>query len=101
MYTIRVAMESVARLKAHIQLRGSAVSRPSPRLRATRGKATIILSKGDFTQTVDSVKAFTVCHVFSFAERPVASDSVARVKGALQRLNLQQSKVYISLNTRI
>jgi hypothetical protein len=36
MYMLRVAMETVALLKAHIQLRGAALSRQSPSLGATR-----------------------------------------------------------------
>jgi hypothetical protein len=46
-----------------------------------RGKATIIQSTGDFTQTVARVKALTAYHVFSVAGRPVAGDSLDRVKG--------------------
>jgi hypothetical protein len=63
-----------------MQLRGSAVSRSSS---DKRGKATVILSTGDFTQAVDRVKALIPCHVFSVARRPVAGDSVVRVKAGL------------------
>jgi len=47
------------------------------------GKATVILSNGDFTQTVDRVKALIACHVFFVAGKPVAGDSVAYMKGTL------------------
>jgi hypothetical protein len=47
-----------------------------------RGKATVILQTGEFTKTIDLVKALTVCHVFSAADRPVAGDYDAHVKGA-------------------
>ena len=56
---------------------------PSVCLRAKKKeKATVILSPGDFKQTVDRVKALTVCHVFSVASRAVAVDFAARLKGA-------------------
>jgi hypothetical protein len=45
------------------------------------GKETVILSTGDFTQTVDLVKVLIAC--FSVAGRPVAGDSVDRVKAAM------------------
>lgn len=49
------------------------------------GKATVILSNGDFTQTVDRVKALIACHVFFVAGKPVAGGSVTCVKGTLDR----------------
>lgn len=65
-------MQTVAALKAYIQLRGSAVSRQSPCLRATReGRR----QSGDFTHCL-------LYTVFSVAGRPVAGDTVARVRGA-------------------
>jgi hypothetical protein len=78
-------MDTVARLKAHIPLSGCPVFRQSVCLRAKKKeKTTLILSPGDFKQTVDRVEALTVCHVFSVASRPVAGDFATRVKGAQQ-----------------
>jgi hypothetical protein len=39
------------------------------------------VATGDFTQTVARVKTLTACHVFSVADRPVAGDSLDRLKG--------------------
>jgi hypothetical protein len=76
-------MDTVAPLKDHIQLPGSAVFRQSVCLTAKkRENAAVILSPGDFKQTVDHVKSLIGCHVFSVASRPVAGDFAARVKGA-------------------
>jgi hypothetical protein len=83
MYMLRVAMETVARLNVHIRLRGYAIP-VSLLVFDKTAKATVILSTGDFTQTVDRVKAVIACHVFSVAGRPVAGDFVARVEGACQ-----------------
>jgi hypothetical protein len=84
MYMLRIAMEIVAHLKAHkTTARFCRIPSVSPSSSDKRGKATAILSKGDFTQTVDSVKALIACHVFSAFGRTVAGDSVARMKGAL------------------
>jgi hypothetical protein len=76
---LQVAMETIASLKDHIQLRGSALSLSSSN---KTGKATPILSMGDYADNVDRVEALTACHVFPVAGRPVAGDSVDRVKGA-------------------
>jgi len=76
-------MDTLVRLKAHIQPSGSTVFRQSLSvcLRAKKKeKATVILSPRDFKQTVDRVKALTVCHVFS-----VASSSRRRVCSPLER----------------
>jgi len=80
---LRVTMETLVRLNAHIQPFGSAF-RQSVCLSQTEKeeKATVILSPGDFKQTVDRVKALTVCHVFSVASRALAVDFAARLKGA-------------------
>ena len=50
------------------------------------GKAAVILSSGDFTQTVEGVKAVTAYHVFFVAGKPVVGHSVACVKGILDRM---------------
>jgi len=70
-----VAMQTVASLKAYIQLRGSSVFRQSLCLRAKRGKATVILSPGDLAHCLQYT-------VFSVAGWPVAGDTVARVRWA-------------------
>ena len=44
-------------------------------------KATVILSPGDFKQTVDRVKALILSHVFSVASTALAVDFAARLKG--------------------
>ena len=84
MYMLQVAMETVARLKAHIHTTAWFCCLPSFSLSSNdnRGKATVILSTGDFTRTVDLVKDLTACHVFSVAGRPVAGDPVTGVKRA-------------------
>jgi hypothetical protein len=66
----RIPVFHVATLRARIQLRGSAVSLP---LKDSRGKATAILSMGDFPQTVDNVKSRIACHLFFVAGKPLAS----------------------------
>jgi hypothetical protein len=71
-------METVARLKVHIQLRGSAVSRKFPvfELLETQGNSNL----GDGRHhAVDCVEALIVCHVSSATGRSIAGDSVARV----------------------
>jgi hypothetical protein len=73
-YVLRVAKDTVARLKDHIRQPGSAGFQ--------RENATVILLPGDFKQTVDHVKSLTGCHVFSIASRPVAGDFAACVKVA-------------------
>jgi len=60
LHTLRVTMDTVAREKADIQLRGSAVSLSSS---ATTQKAKVNLSTGDFTQALDGVKALVAFHV--------------------------------------
>lgn len=81
-YTLRVTLDTLVRLKAHIQPSGSTVFRQSVCLRAKKKeKATIILSPGDFKQTVDRVKALSVCHEFSVASIKVAVEFAARLKG--------------------
>ena len=63
----------------HIQLRGSAVSCQVSLFSVDkRGRATVILSTRDFTQTVDCVKALIACNIFAVGVGPVA-----RGKGAL------------------
>jgi hypothetical protein len=81
----QVAGDTVVRVKAHMQRRGSALSRKSPCLRATRGWPTVILSTGDFTQTVEHVKALIAYDVSAVAWGLVADVTVARVKGATWR----------------
>jgi hypothetical protein len=55
-------MDTVARLKDHIHPPGSAVFRQSVRFRAkNRENAKVILSPGDFKQTVDRVKSLIGC----------------------------------------
>jgi hypothetical protein len=66
----RVPVFHAATPRARIQLHGSVVSLSS---KDSRGKATAILSTGDFPQTVDNVKALTACHLFSVAGKPVLS----------------------------
>jgi hypothetical protein len=77
MYILPVVMETVAHLKAQIQLRGSAVSRQSSSNK--RAKATVIQSTGDFPQRVVRVKALIACHVLSVVRRRAAGDAVALV----------------------
>jgi hypothetical protein len=48
--------------------------------------AAVIMSRGDFTQTVDRVKAVIACYVFC-----VAGDSVAHVnRGPTQSIAVQE-----------
>jgi hypothetical protein len=75
-YMLRVNMETVARRKADMQLRSSAVSSEK------RGKATVTLSTVDFTRST-VWKPSIACDVFHVAGRPVAGNSVDRNKGAL------------------
>jgi hypothetical protein len=80
-HTLRVAMATVVRLKAHVQMLASAVSCQSVFERQAReGDSNLV--DGDFTQTVERVKALIACHVFSVACRPVTGHSVTRVKWA-------------------
>lgn len=69
---LRVTMETIARMKAHIQL--WFYCPPSVSL-----SVTVTPSNGDFTQGVDRMKALIACHVFFAAGKSVAGDSVAYV----------------------
>jgi hypothetical protein len=71
----RIPVLRVATLRERIQLCGSAVSLSS---KDSTGKATAIMSTGDFPRTMDNVKALIACHLFSVAGKPV----VSRVKAA-------------------
>jgi hypothetical protein len=57
------------------------------------GKATVILSTQDFTRTDGRVKTVVDFHVFSVAGRPVAGDSVARVREASRQLKIIRAAV--------
>jgi hypothetical protein len=77
----RVATQTVAGLKAHMQLRGSAVSLPVFERQEKKGRSNSV--EGRLLRRVDRVKALIACHVFPVADRPVAGDSADRVKGAV------------------
>ena len=65
----RVAMQTVECLAARVQRRGSAVCRTSSSDK--RGKATAILSTGDFKKTVDRVTADYEAHThYAIAKLP-------------------------------
>jgi len=83
-YVIRFAIETVAPSEiSHAAAYFFCFPSISLSSSNTRVQAIVIPSTGDFRQAVDLVKALIACHVFSVAGRPVAGDSLARVKGAL------------------
>jgi hypothetical protein len=84
-------METVARMKAHTRLCGSAVYRQSSL--SSEGQERI----ADSNSVIRRLHAGggpceipIACHIFSVAGRPIAGDFVARVKGGLKErlLNL-------------